>query len=416
MVYPMMIAVDFGALKSVGQRPKGLVITLVINWLIKPFTMAALAVLFFDHLFAGLIDPDRAPEYIAGLILLGAAPCTAMDFVWSQMTAGDPNYTLVQVSVNDLIMVVAFAPIVAFLLGVTDISVPWQTLILSVVLYIVIPLIAGALTRRRLIAGGGEAAVAAFTARIKPASVVGLLMTVVLLFGFQGPVILAQPLLIALIAAPIITWITREPLATGLALPFFKDLLVPLGLLFFPFAALVMVGSSNAVNLTDGLDGLAIVPTMIVAACFALIAYLVGNAIFANYLGIPFVPGSGELAVFCGALVGASLGFLWFNAPPAMVFMGDTGSLASGGALGAVAVITKHELVLALVGGLFVLETVSVIVQVVSFKLTGKRVFRMAPLHHHFEQKGWQEPTIVIRFWIIAMVLALIGLSTLKLR
>jgi phospho-N-acetylmuramoyl-pentapeptide-transferase len=222
--------------------------------------------------------------------------------------------------------------------------------------------------------------------------------------------------LVALIAAVLVSWLTREPLATSLALPFFKDLLVPLGLLFFPFAALVMVGASNAVNLTDGLDGLAIVPTMIVAACFALIAYLVGNAIFANYLGIPFVPGSGELAVFCGALVGASLGFLWFNAPPAMVFMGDTGSLASGGALGAVAVITKHELVLALVGGLFVLETVSVIVQVVSFKLTGKRVFRMAPLHHHFEQKGWQEPPIVIRFWIIAMVLALIGLSTLKLR
>jgi phospho-N-acetylmuramoyl-pentapeptide-transferase len=222
--------------------------------------------------------------------------------------------------------------------------------------------------------------------------------------------------LVALIAAVLISWLTREPLATGLALPFFKDLLVPLGVIFFPFAALVMVGASNAVNLTDGLDGLAIVPTMIVAACFALIAYLVGNAIFANYLGIPFVPGSGELAVFCGALVGASLGFLWFNAPPAMVFMGDTGSLASGGALGAVAVITKHELVLAVVGGLFVLETVSVIVQVASFKLTGKRVFRMAPLHHHFEQKGWQEPTIVIRFWIIAMVLALIGLSTLKLR
>jgi len=222
--------------------------------------------------------------------------------------------------------------------------------------------------------------------------------------------------LVALIAAMLVSWLTREPLATGLALPFFKDLLVPLGLLFFPFAALVMVGASNAVNLTDGLDGLAIVPSMIAAGCFALIAYLVGNAIFANYLGIPFVAGAGELAVFCGAMVGASLGFLWFNAPPAMVFMGDTGSLASGGALGAVAVITKHELVLAVVGGLFVLETVSVIVQVVSFKLTGKRVFRMAPLHHHFEQKGWQEPTIVIRFWIIAMVLALIGLSTLKLR
>ncbi|WP_345907603.1 ACR3 family arsenite efflux transporter [Sphingomonas sp. UBA4815] len=204
MVYPMMIAIDFGSLKDVGRRPKGLVITLVINWLIKPFTMAALGVLFFNHLFAGLIDPAKAPEYIAGLILLGAAPCTAMVFVWSQLTKGDPNYTLVQVSVNDLIMVVAFAPIVAFLLGVTEISVPWETLILSVVLYIVIPLIAGALTRRGLMARGGEAAVTDFTARIKPASVLGLLLTVVLLFGFQGPVILAQPLLIALIAVPII--------------------------------------------------------------------------------------------------------------------------------------------------------------------------------------------------------------------
>ncbi|MBC7139643.1 MAG: ACR3 family arsenite efflux transporter [Defluviimonas sp.] len=204
MVYPMMIAIDFGSLKDVGRRPKGLVITLVINWLIKPFTMAALGVLFFNHLFAGLIDPAKAPEYIAGLILLGAAPCTAMVFVWSQLTKGDPNYTLVQVSVNDLIMVVAFAPIVAFLLGVTEISVPWETLILSVVLYIVIPLIAGALTRRGLMARGGEAAVTDFTGRIKPASVLGLLLTVVLLFGFQGPVILAQPLLIALIAVPII--------------------------------------------------------------------------------------------------------------------------------------------------------------------------------------------------------------------
>jgi phospho-N-acetylmuramoyl-pentapeptide-transferase len=186
---------------------------------------------------------------------------------------------------------------------------------------------------------------------------------------------------------------------------------------FFPvFAVLVMVGASNSVNLTDGLDGLAIVPVMIAAACFALIAYLVGNAVFSNYLQIHFIPGTGELAVFCGALVGASLGFLWFNAPPAMVFMGDTGALSVGGALGAISVITKHELVLAIIGGLFVLETVSVIVQVASFKLTGRRVFRMAPLHHHFEQKGWAESTIVIRFWIIAMILALIGLSTLKLR
>jgi arsenite transporter len=204
MVYPMMIAIDLGSLKDVGRRPKGLIITLVINWLIKPFTMAALGVLFFNHVFAGLIDPAKAPEYIAGLILLGAAPCTAMVFVWSQMTRGDPNYTLVQVSVNDLVMVVAFAPIVAFLLGVTDIAVPWETLILSVILYIVIPLIAGVLTRRALIAQGGEAAVRAFTARVKPASVVGLLLTVVLLFGFQGQVILAQPVLIALIAVPII--------------------------------------------------------------------------------------------------------------------------------------------------------------------------------------------------------------------
>jgi phospho-N-acetylmuramoyl-pentapeptide-transferase len=178
----------------------------------------------------------------------------------------------------------------------------------------------------------------------------------------------------------------------------------------------VMIGASNAVNLTDGLDGLAIVPVAIVAACFGLISYLVGNAVFANYLQIPFVPGTGELAIICGALVGASMGFLWFNTPPAMVFMGDTGSLAMGGLLGAIAVMTKHELVLAIIGGLFVLETVSVIVQVASFKLTGKRVFRMAPLHHHFEKKGWSEPTVVIRFWIIAMILALIGLSTLKLR
>ncbi|QRZ15592.1 ACR3 family arsenite efflux transporter [Paracoccus methylovorus] len=204
MVYPMMVAVDLSSLKSVGQRPKGLIITVVINWLIKPFTMAALGVLFFQYLFAGLIDGDKASEYIAGLILLGAAPCTAMVFVWSQMTKGDANYTLVQVSLNDLIMVVAFAPIVAFLLGVTDIAVPWETLILSTVLYVFIPLVAGAVTRSALIRQGGEAAVAAFTARIKPGSMMGLLLTVVLLFGFQGPVILAQPGLIALLAVPII--------------------------------------------------------------------------------------------------------------------------------------------------------------------------------------------------------------------
>ena len=234
--------------------------------------------------------------------------------------------------------------------------------------------------------------------------------------GLRSRTKLLGQALVALMAAGWIAALTEHPLATGLALPFFKDAVVPLGLLFFPFATLVMIGASNAVNLTDGLDCLAIVPTMIVAACYALIAYLVGNAIFAEYLGIPFVPGTGELAVFCGALVGASLGFLWFNAPPAMVFMGDTGSLALGGALGAVAVVTKHEIVLAIVGGLYVLETVSVIVQVVSYKWTGRRVFRMAPLHHHFEQKGWAEPTIVFRFWIIAAILAMAGLATLKLR
>ena len=204
--------------------------------------------------------------------------------------------------------------------------------------------------------------------------------------------------------------------APTLALPFLKDVAIMLGWLFLPFAAFVMVGASNGVNLTDGLDGLAIMPVIIAASAFALIAYLVGNSIFSNYLQITYVPGAGELAVFCGAMIGAGIGFLWFNAPPAMVFMGDTGSLALGGALGSVAVVTKHEIVLAIIGGLFVLETVSVIAQVVSFKLTGRRVFRMAPLHHHYEQKGWAEPTIVIRFWIIALILALIGLATLKLR
>ncbi len=203
---------------------------------------------------------------------------------------------------------------------------------------------------------------------------------------------------------------------TGLAIPFVKDLLLPLGWFFVIVAMFVMVGASNAVNLTDGLDGLAIVPAMIAVGCYALIAYLVGNAVFASYLQIVYVQGTGELAVFCGAFIGAGLGFLWFNAPPAMVFMGDTGSLSVGGALGAISVVTKHELVLLIIGGLFVLETVSVIVQVASFKLTGKRVFRMAPLHHHYEKKGWAEPTIVIRFWIIASILALAGLATLKLR
>ena len=234
--------------------------------------------------------------------------------------------------------------------------------------------------------------------------------------GLPGKLKLVAQVGVSLVASVLIVVVTPEPLATGLSIPFFKEVLVQMGWLFLPFAVFVMVGASNAVNLTDGLDGLAIVPVMIAAGCFALIAYLVGNSIFANYLQLHYVPRAGELTVFCGALVGASLGFLWFNAPPAMVFMGDTGSLSVGGALGAISVVTKHEIVLAIVGGLFVLETVSVIVQVASFKLTGKRVFRMAPLHHHFEKKGWAEPTVVIRFWIIASVLALVGLSTLKLR
>jgi phospho-N-acetylmuramoyl-pentapeptide-transferase len=234
--------------------------------------------------------------------------------------------------------------------------------------------------------------------------------------GVPGRLKLVLQIAIATAAAIWILSITRQPLNSGLAIPFVKDYLIDLGFFIVPFGVLVMVGASNAVNLTDGLDGLAIVPVMIAAASLALIAYLVGNSVFAGYLQLHYVQGSGELAVFCSALLGAGIGFLWFNAPPAMIFMGDTGSLSLGGALGTVSVVTKHELVLVIIGGLFVLETVSVIVQVISFRLTGKRVFRMAPLHHHFEQLGWAEPTIVIRFWIIAMILALIGLSTLKLR
>ncbi|MEW6020040.1 MAG: phospho-N-acetylmuramoyl-pentapeptide-transferase [Pseudomonadota bacterium] len=205
-------------------------------------------------------------------------------------------------------------------------------------------------------------------------------------------------------------------LPTSLAFPIFKTLLLDLGWFYLVFGALVIVGAANAVNFTDGLDGLATVPVMIAAAAFGLIAYLVGNYMFANYLQLHFVPGVGEVAVFCGAMIGAGLGFLWYNAPPAKIFMGDTGSLALGGGLGAVAVATKHEIVLAIVGGLFVLETLSVMIQVASFKLTGRRVFRMAPIHHHFEKLGWSESTVVIRFWIIAVMLALLGLATLKLR
>ncbi len=234
--------------------------------------------------------------------------------------------------------------------------------------------------------------------------------------GVPGKVRLFLECFVALLAVLAYMYFTDDKLESGLSIPFVKDYLFPLGMFFIPFAVLVIVGASNAVNLTDGLDGLAIVPVMIAAACFGIICYLAGNAVYAPYLGIHLVPGSGELAIICGALIGAGMGFLWHNAPPAAVFMGDTGSLSMGAALGAIAVIVKHELVLAIIGGLFVLETVSVIVQVVSFKLTGKRVFAMAPLHHHFEKKGWSEPTIVIRFWIIAVILALIGLSTLKLR
>jgi phospho-N-acetylmuramoyl-pentapeptide-transferase len=234
--------------------------------------------------------------------------------------------------------------------------------------------------------------------------------------GFRGRIKIVIEAVVALIATAVIVHVGEEPLSAALAIPFFKNVLIPLGWLFIPFGAFIIVGAGNAVNLTDGLDGLAIVPVMIAAATFGFISYLVGNALFAEYLQIHFVQGTGELAVVCGALVGAGLGFLWFNAPPALIFMGDTGSLALGGALGTIAVATKHELVLAIVGGLFVLEAVSVIVQVASFRLTGKRVFRMAPLHHHFEQKGWPESTVVVRFWIIAVVLALVGLATLKLR
>jgi phospho-N-acetylmuramoyl-pentapeptide-transferase len=223
-------------------------------------------------------------------------------------------------------------------------------------------------------------------------------------------------LLCEFILAGAVAYVVADLESPTLALPFAKNLLIDLGFLYVPFAMLVIVWCGNAVNLTDGLDGLATMPVIIAASAFGFIAYLVGSTVYSQYLGVTYVAGAGELAVLAGAIIGAGLGFLWFNAPPAMVFMGDTGSLALGGALGTMAVITKHEVALAIIGGLFWLETISVIVQVLSFKLTGKRVFRMAPLHHHYEQKGWAEPTIVIRFWIIAVILALVGLATLKLR
>ena len=221
---------------------------------------------------------------------------------------------------------------------------------------------------------------------------------------------------LALLGIIILTYFVDYEEFRNLYFPFFKNLMVNLGWFFIPFSIFVIVGSSNAVNLTDGLDGLATVPVILVAGCFAFISYVTGNIVFSEYLQILYIEGAGEVTIFCGAIIGACLGFLWFNAPPAKIFMGDTGSLSLGGSLGAIGIITKHEIVLAITGGLFVLEALSVMVQVISFKLTGKRIFRMAPIHHHFEKKGWPESTVVIRFWIISIILAMIGLATLKLR
>ena len=221
---------------------------------------------------------------------------------------------------------------------------------------------------------------------------------------------------VATLAALFLYKTAQLPVETELIIPFFKDVAIPLGIMFIPLTYLVIVGTSNAVNLTDGLDGLAIVPTAMVAAALGIFCYLSGNAIFSEYLAIPRVAGAGEVMIFCAALVGAGLGFLWFNTYPAQVFMGDIGSLSLGASLGVVAVIARQELVLFIMGGIFVLETVSVILQVVSFKLTGKRIFRMAPIHHHFELKGWPEPRVIVRFWIISLILVLIGLATLKVR
>ncbi len=234
--------------------------------------------------------------------------------------------------------------------------------------------------------------------------------------GMPSTVKFLLQIAVALPTALAIYWLAPDWLAGRLAVPFAKEFLPNLGLMWIALAVFVSVGTSNAVNLTDGLDGLAIVPIMIAAGAFGFIAWLIGNAFFAEYLQVHYVPGTGELAVLCGALIGSGLGFLWYNAHPARIFMGDTGSLATGGMLAAIALITRHEIVLAVIGGLFVVETVSVILQVLSFRLTGRRIFRMAPLHHHYEQKGWPEATVVVRFWIIAAICALAGLATLKLR
>ena len=234
--------------------------------------------------------------------------------------------------------------------------------------------------------------------------------------GISSKTKIFTQIILALIGILILTYLAKPDDLMNLYIPFFKNIIINLGWFFVPFYLFVIVGSSNAVNLTDGLDGLATVPVILVAACFAFISYVTGNIVFAQYLQIPYIEGVGEVSVFCGAIIGSCLGFLWFNAPPAKIFMGDTGSLALGGSLGAISIITKHEIVLAITGGLFVFEAISVIVQVLSYKLTGRRIFKMAPIHHHFEKKGWHESTVVIRFWIIAIILAMLGLATLKLR
>ena len=234
--------------------------------------------------------------------------------------------------------------------------------------------------------------------------------------GISSKLKLLIQIILSIIGIIGLTYFSDYSELSNLYFPFFKNLIINLGWFFIPFGVFVIVGSSNAVNLTDGLDGLATVPVILVAACFAFISYVTGNIVFSEYLQIPYIEGTGEISIFCGAVIGSCLGFLWFNAPPAKIFMGDTGSLSLGGSLGAVGIITKHEIVLAITGGLFVLEAVSVMVQVISYKMTGKRVFKMAPIHHHFEKKGWPESTVVIRFWIISIILAMIGLATLKLR